>query len=519
MHKTIRAISLYAGLLALVGTSHADDWSQYGGDIRNSRNQAAETTINAANVSSLTPRWILNTGGDVSANPAVVDGYAYVGDWAGNFYKVDVATGALAWGGPKLVSDYTGIPGSFTRNTPAVADGQVIFGDQGGPNVYRCQADGNRRGYRRSELACPATPESDVDFDDLANCARRRDLRGRCKSRRSLCRLHSGLPLLWICRPHGGPRRSDRWHYLGKGHGSRRDFPEMRSGAARRPSTFTGTRSTSRPATITPRRRATTTALKGLATKPSKTVVTRRVITSTAYLRWISTPVRSIGRSGFCRMTPGTSVAHRFSSARRKRSTATTTKVPTSTSANRPFSTTPAPVIPPGTVSVSGRRAAFTGRCDRVTAMSSGALRPDRVVLPADTNGAPRATAMQSTRRMPTAVSSRGHCPMAPARISASSARSIRVMARFFGKLRIPRFFSAGAPATVANGVVYVCSLDANGMMYALDASDGSVQWSQASGGSCGGGATVTDGIVLWGSGYSSIGGAPNNKLWAFSLP
>ena len=43
--------------------------------------------------------------------------------------------------------------------------------------------------------------------------------------------------------------------------------------------------------------------------------------------------------------------------------------------------------------------------------------------------------------------------------------------------------------------------------------------WSFASGGSCGGGAAIVDGTVYWGSGYASIGGAPNNKLYAFSLP
>jgi len=82
-----------------------------------------------------------------------------------------------------------------------------------------------------------------------------------------------------------------------------------------------------------------------------------------------------------------------------------------------------------------------------------------------------------------------------------------------------PAFFSAGAPASVANGVIYVCSQDPSGLMFAVDAADGTVLWSFASGGSCGGGASIVDGTVYWGSGYSSIGGVPNNKIYAFGLP
>jgi len=71
-----------------------------------------------------------------------------------------------------------------------------------------------------------------------------------------------------------------------------------------------------------------------------------------------------------------------------------------------------------------------------------------------------------------------------------------------------------------ANGVVYGCSLDAAGHMYALDAATGVELWRFASGGSCLSGAAISDGTLYWGSGYSNFGfGTPNNKLYAFSLP
>lgn len=74
---------------------------------------------------------------------------------------------------------------------------------------------------------------------------------------------------------------------------------------------------------------------------------------------------------------------------------------------------------------------------------------------------------------------------------------------------------------TIANGVVYGCSVDPLGHMYALDAMSGAILWSFASGGSCGGGSSVADGKVYWGSGYSTfshLGTTGNNKLYAFGL-
>jgi polyvinyl alcohol dehydrogenase (cytochrome) len=75
-------------------------------------------------------------------------------------------------------------------------------------------------------------------------------------------------------------------------------------------------------------------------------------------------------------------------------------------------------------------------------------------------------------------------------------------------------------PVTTANGVVYGCSLDPQGYMYALNGTTGQVLWSFASGGSCLSGAAISDGTLYWGSGYSNFGfGTPNNKVYAFGLP
>ena len=79
---------------------------------------------------------------------------------------------------------------------------------------------------------------------------------------------------------------------------------------------------------------------------------------------------------------------------------------------------------------------------------------------------------------------------------------------------------STAGPVTTANGVVFGCSLDPQGYMYALNAATGKVLWSFASGGSCLSGAAISNGMVFWGSGYSNFGnGTPNNKLYAFGFP
>ncbi|MEI6290870.1 MAG: polyvinylalcohol dehydrogenase, partial [Chloroflexota bacterium] len=75
------------------------------------------------------------------------------------------------------------------------------------------------------------------------------------------------------------------------------------------------------------------------------------------------------------------------------------------------------------------------------------------------------------------------------------------------------------APVASINGVVFGCSLDPHGNMYAMDSSNGHILWSHASGGSCLSGAAIAGGNIYWGSGYSNFGsGTGNNQFFAFSV-
>jgi polyvinyl alcohol dehydrogenase (cytochrome) len=75
------------------------------------------------------------------------------------------------------------------------------------------------------------------------------------------------------------------------------------------------------------------------------------------------------------------------------------------------------------------------------------------------------------------------------------------------------------ADPVVANGVVYVGSLErTRDQMFALDAATGTILWRFAAGGSVAAHPAVSDGMVYWGSGFTTFGnGNANNKLYAFS--
>ncbi len=89
-------------------------------------NQEDEITVK--NVYKLQPKWTFQTGGDVSARAAVVDGVAYFPDWGGNLWAVNASNGKLVWG--HQLSDYGLAAHTVSRTSPAVANGIVYIGTQ-----------------------------------------------------------------------------------------------------------------------------------------------------------------------------------------------------------------------------------------------------------------------------------------------------------------------------------------------------------------------------------------------------
>lgn len=121
-------------------------WPMIGNDISGTRSQPFEHDIDPHNVSSLVPKWVLTTAGDVSATPAVVSlklddrdvhdqrrrsrTTVFFPDWGGRLWSVNGDTGDVIWS--RAVADYTGIAGAISRTSPAYADGMIFIGDLNG---------------------------------------------------------------------------------------------------------------------------------------------------------------------------------------------------------------------------------------------------------------------------------------------------------------------------------------------------------------------------------------------------
>ena len=110
-----------------------DTWPFWGGNISNTHSNPFEHTLTTKNVSQLKPKWTFTTGGDVSATPTVDSESVYVPDWAGNLFKINRQTGEAIWS--HKISEYTGISGSLSRNSPAIVGNLLVFGDQASATV------------------------------------------------------------------------------------------------------------------------------------------------------------------------------------------------------------------------------------------------------------------------------------------------------------------------------------------------------------------------------------------------
>ncbi|HLK63417.1 MAG TPA: PQQ-binding-like beta-propeller repeat protein [Bryobacteraceae bacterium] len=140
---SVISIAIYAQ------SSGAATWTMAGSDVTNSRSQPMEARISASNVSSLTTKWTFQTGGDVSATPAVGPNAVYITDWAGGIYAIRKDTGVRIWGVP--VSNFDGFPKALSRVTPALHGNDIIFGDlesssalhDGARIIALSQADGS----------------------------------------------------------------------------------------------------------------------------------------------------------------------------------------------------------------------------------------------------------------------------------------------------------------------------------------------------------------------------------------
>jgi outer membrane protein assembly factor BamB len=124
----------------------SSDWPMFQHDPARTAS-AACTRLTALNVATLKPRWFLQTGGAVTAEPAIAWGRAFVGDGTGLMHAVDMTTGKDDWTfdtthNAKHVDRHDVSYGRITSSASAVAIpsvGRIVFFGAGG-TVYAVDA-------------------------------------------------------------------------------------------------------------------------------------------------------------------------------------------------------------------------------------------------------------------------------------------------------------------------------------------------------------------------------------------
>ena len=525
--------TLAASVAVLVGTlvlsavataAEGSEWASAGGNRQNTRFQASEHTLSPANVGSLTVKWALTTASDVSATPAVDADTVYVPDWAGNLYAVDKATGAIKW--TASIPAATGVFLDKARATPAVTGDKVIVGTQGsilttlfglpggpGANVLAFDKATGALLWKTQVDAHPA-----AIITQSASVFAGRVYVGVASQEEALAALATGYTLsfrgsmlaldldtgailwktytvpstagytgnaVWGSSPAIDPKRGQLYIATGNNYSVPQSVLDCVDDMAPGPD-----RAACLPADD---------FFDSIMALDLRTGAVRWATRAIDYDAWTVDCIPFFGDGDLC---------------------------PDPAGPDFDFGQAPALYT---TKDAKGRPVERVGAGQKSGQYWS--LDPDTGAAKWTTQAGPGGTAgglqwgsAVDGSRVYTANANSNFVPW-PLPGGAITTNGVWTgINSATGALIWQRTPSHGGgtsgPVTTANGVVYGCSLDPLGYMYALDGATGAELWSYPSGGSCLSGAAISDGTLYWGSGYSNFGfGTPNNKLYAFGLP
>jgi len=109
-------------------------WTFAGNDVRNTRNADGETKITPANAAQLQPHWsTVVKGGARLATPTSDGESLFIGSNAGILYRIDRKTGQVLW--QTELPTALGIPGASSKASVAVGADAVVIGLQNTPVV------------------------------------------------------------------------------------------------------------------------------------------------------------------------------------------------------------------------------------------------------------------------------------------------------------------------------------------------------------------------------------------------
>jgi len=531
-------------------------WPQGGRNIRNTRHQRGEDTIDVGSAARLQVQWAVDTDGDISATPAVDESSVYVPDWAGKLYAFNRDTGAIRWS--RTVASLTGVqagctpglsPGTnMARATPAIADDLLILGDQGG----RCSAGARVFAVNKRTGALKWVTQVEAHFAAIVTQPATVDPRdprvayvGVASMEEALAGFVPGYPcctfrgsvvaldtrsgrILWktytvpnipgysgngVWGSMGAIDRERRLLYVATGNNY--SVPAEVSACASAAVTPVATKACLAPDNY----------FDSLLALDLRTGRVRWASFAMPYDAWNLACLPGFANAAACPPAPG----------------------PDYDFAQGPALFTIAQGRGRRQVVGAGQKSGVYWTFDRDT----GAVIWQTQVGPGGTLGSLQWGSAVDGARVYTQINNNEFGPPWTLKGGPDAGAVVESFTGFFSALDaatgqilwqtrplengVPFLGGAMGPVTSANGVVFACSFGqatlnpdftvtghSGGAMYAIDASKGTVLWHFPSGDLCAAGAAVSRGMVFWGTGYAQLG-VPNldggGKLYAFGLP
>jgi polyvinyl alcohol dehydrogenase (cytochrome) len=502
-------------------TTQADSggglWPSAGQNNNNSRYQKTENKIAPDNVSQLIVEWEVTTGGDVSATPAVDGNTVYFPDFAGNLYAVQKKNGAIIW--QKKLSEYTGDGRSFSRTTPTIYGDLLIFGDQTGRNFI---PGSGAQMFAVNKYTGELVWQTLVDEHPSSIITQSAGIHGDTVyvGVASFEEFHAGfIPAYECCTFRGSMLALDArdGSILWKTYMS--------------PEGFSGNAIWGSSPVVDTKRNSVYIATGNNYSAPA------------AFLQCVENAAGD-GDAQIACLAPypdnyfDSVVALDLKTGAVKWSNevipfdvwtvACLFQLPSCPDPTGPdFDFGQAPMLM--SVKIDKKRTDVLG-----VGQKSGvfwALSPDSGEIMWSTQvspggvvgGAMWGSAFDGNQIYISSANSEYKSWVLPDG-STTNAGVWTALNPTNGEINWqtanPSGFNAGGAVSVANELVYACSQDPWGYMYAMDVFTGDVLWSFASGGSCNAGAAIVNGNVYWGSGYAGFGppNTPNNKFYKFGL-
>lgn len=509
------ATGALCGAMAAQADALDSAWPSAGQNLGNTRYQNQSGGISVASVPRLAVKWEVNTLGDVSATPAVDGKRVYFPDWGGYLSAVDRKTGALAW--QVSIAAVTGVPYDKARATPVIIGDKLIVGTQGSVLVPGGGAGGKLIAFNKNTGATLWMTTLDTHpaaiVTQSATVHGNRVYVGVASMEEALAGLVPGYP---CCSFRGSMLALDvdtgailwKTWMAPTGYSGNAVWGSSPAVDPKRGQLYIATGNNySVPAAV----------LACVAAAGSDTVAQRACIGAGDYFDSI---VALDLASGAIRWA--------------------TTALPFDawTVSCIPFlgdgSNCPSPAGPDYDF---GQAPALFRTANGVESVGAGqksgqywALNPDTGAVRWSTQAGPGGTAgglqwgsAVDGKRVYTANANSNQAswklPAGNYVTSGMWSGLDALTGQLLWQVAPSMGGGTSGPVTTTNGVVFGCSLDSLGHMYALNAATGAELWRFASGGSCLSGAAIAGGELFWGSGYGNFGfGTPNFKLYAFEL-